>query len=239
MSSITDSIGWFLYVVVILFILSGLIAIRASMKSNKSISLMSLSQWTFAVIIAITFIVSDIHMYNLLWIVPVCFIVAFLPVGLVVGRFTGGVMIKIFKPGTTSSTDIVPSRHLELIKELLWMRIKDDPLTNENGNRTKKDIDDMPEMVLMGLPEATLVSIVHQYWLLKIDKDRSDQNILKTIERDKGQLTIASNAMPSYESLASYIKYRLYLDHSDGAPISENFIHAAIQKANAAYCPKK
>ena len=95
------------------------------------------------------------------------------------------------------------------------------------------NINSLSESVLMGLPEATIVTIVETYWQLK-GQGVSEEEILEKIENHRASLG-DSGTLPSQLTLSNYIKYRLKLEHSQGAPISSAFIDEAIQEANEAF----
>jgi len=103
-------------------------------------------------------------------------------------------------------------------------RVKDDPIASVLGN-----IDDLSDTMILGLPEATIVYIVDTYQLLR--KQRSSENdALEAIENHRASLG-DSGTLPSPLTLQNYIKYRLKIEHSGGAPISQDFINKAIKEA--------
>jgi hypothetical protein len=87
----------------------------------------------------------------------------------------------------------------------------------------------------MGLPEATIVTIVESYCMMKDMTTKSDKEILESIERHRKILFPESGPMPSPLTLSNYIKYRLNIEHSHGVPISNKFIDDAIEAANKVY----
>ena len=68
----------------------------------------------------------------------------------------------------------------------------------------------------MGLPEATIVSIVETYWMMEHQTKFSDKEILEAIERHRQILFPESGPMSSPLTLSNYIKYRLHIEHSHG-----------------------
>jgi hypothetical protein len=127
-------------------------------------------------------------------------------------------------------------KKLSLIRQLVKIRVQNDQLLKKKyeGKDVPK-VDDFPEVVLIGLPEGTIVSIVETFWMMKNQTNFSDKEILETIERHRKTLYPESGHMPSPLSLSNYIKYRLNIEHSQGVPISDEFIDECVKKANEAY----
>jgi len=124
-----------------------------------------------------------------------------------------GIFKKLFDGGMSKEN---------LIKKLVRKRLQNDPIAKMLGN-----VDDLSDLELMGLPEATIVTIIETYCTMKHQANLPDDEIFEAIEAhrsmfgDKGE-------MPSPLTLSSYIKYRLGIEHSHGAPISSKFIDEAI-----------
>jgi len=127
-------------------------------------------------------------------------------------------------------------KKLSLIRQLIKIRVQNDPLLKKKyEGKNVPEVYDFPEIVIMGLPEATIVTIVESYWMMKDMTTKSDKEILEAIERHRKTLFPESGPMPSLLTLSNYIKYRLNLEHSHGVPISSEFIDECIKKANEAY----
>jgi len=127
-------------------------------------------------------------------------------------------------------------KKLSLIRQLIKIRVQNDQLLkNKYEGKNVPKVDDFPEIVLMGLPEGTIVSIVETFWMMKSQTNASDKEILDAIERHRKTLFPESGQMPSSLTLSNYIKYRLNIEHSQGVPISNEFIDECIRKANEAY----
>jgi hypothetical protein len=116
---------------------------------------------------------------------------------------------------------------VDLIKDLVKERIRGNP-TAEAWGATPDAIESLPEMMLMSLPEATIVTIVEAYVALK-PQNLADSEILESIEAHRSMIT--TGTMPRPLTLTSYIKYRVALEHSHGAPILEKFIDGAVQES--------
>lgn len=143
--------------------------------------------------------------------------------------FLGLILIGIEKPeGLGTPFNGVSANKIELIRNLVKKRVQNDPIASMLG-----DIDSLSETMLMGLPEATIVTIVETYWQSK-NQGLSDKEILETIERHRASFG-NSGTLPSQLTLSNYIKYRVGLEHSHGAPISDDFIEEAIKQATNAF----
>ena len=129
-------------------------------------------------------------------------------------------------------------KKLNLIRQLVKRRIENDPVLKEKyAGKGAPKVDDIPEMVLMGLPEGTIVSIVETYWMMKFKASSSDKEILELIElhRSTQVPNPEGTTMPSPLTVSNYIKYRLHIEHSHGVPISNEFVDECIKKAYEAY----
>ena len=119
----------------------------------------------------------------------------------------------------------VNSDKIELIKNLVKKRVQNDPIASTLG-----DIDSLSETMLMGLPEATIMTIVETYCMMKRQGNLPDEEIFEAIEAHRSMLG-DTGTIPSPLTLSSYIKYRLGLEHSHGAPLRSKFVDKAIEEA--------
>lgn len=127
-------------------------------------------------------------------------------------------------------------KKISLIRQLIKIRIQNDQLLKKKyEGKNVPEVYDFPEIVIMGLPEATIVTIVESYWMMKDMTTKSDKEIFEVIERHRKTLFPESGPMPSPLTLSNYIKYRLNIEHSHGVPISNKFIDDAIEAANKVY----
>jgi hypothetical protein len=140
------------------------------------------------------------------------------------------------KQAVAESQKFSHEKKLSLIRQLIKIRVQNDQLLKKKyeGKDVPK-VDDFPEIVLMGLPEGTIVSIVETFWMMKGQTNASDKEILEAIERHRKTLFPESGSMPSPLTLSNYIKYRLVVEHPHGVPISNEFVDDAIEAANKAY----
>jgi len=128
------------------------------------------------------------------------------------------------------ATEAAGQDKIKLIKNLAKKRFLNDPIAQVLS--VVEYIDSLPDTQLMGLPEATIVTIVETYWQSR-NQGLSDKEIFEAIENHRA--IIGAGTIPSPLTLSTYIKYRVGLEHSGGAPISEIFIDEAIKEATAYY----
>lgn len=233
-------IGWTVWGIVAFLAVSFAWGCRSYSKSGQGFQWATGVQTFFWWVIAILFLIFEWNKLHMLWIAPTLFFSAQL---LVLGRvpllspiilfatrmFLGIILIGVEKPeGLSTPLGPVNLNKIELIKNLAKMRVQNDPIASMLGN-----IDSLSETMLMGLPEATIVTIVETYWQLR-NQELSDKEILEAIENHRASFGDAGT-LPSQLTLSNYIKYRVRLEHSHGAPISDNFIDEAIQEATETF----
>ncbi|NQT58774.1 MAG: hypothetical protein HQ557_07310, partial [Bacteroidetes bacterium] len=94
-----------------------------------------------------------------------------------------------------------------LIRALLKQRIYSDPsLKNQYMSGNVPKVESLPEIVLLGLPEGTIFTIVETYFTKKKDSSPSDEVVLYSIEKHRKILFPESGIMPTPLTLSSYIK---------------------------------
>jgi hypothetical protein len=97
----------------------------------------------------------------------------------------------------------------------------------------KSMVDSMSEFQLASLPEGTIVTIV-ETWAKLRKFGAEDVEIFRRIE-DHRSTAFPRGQLPSPLSLKTYIRYRLEIEHSHGAPLDDSFVEAAIEAARKAY----
>ena len=125
---------------------------------------------------------------------------------------------------------------IELIRNLVKRRVQSDPATSMSWDVASivGDIESFSEIELMGLPEATIVTIIETYWQYRTQR-RSDKEIFEAIENFRSRFDDDTGTLPSQLNLSNYIKYRLRLEHYSSPTISDNFIDDAIKEATRAF----
>jgi len=116
---------------------------------------------------------------------------------------------------------------VDLIKDLAKARVKEHSMASVFGV-TPEAIDQLPLVELMGLPEATVVTIAETYSQMK-SQGLPDTEILNLIEAHRSM--IGSGSMPNPVTLPSYVQYRIKLEYRDVAPISERHIEQSLTEA--------
>jgi len=117
-----------------------------------------------------------------------------------------------------------PNDKIALIRDLVKERVESDPFVKH-----LVEIESLSEFELMGLPEATVVTIVESYMIFTQKQGILSEEALGLIENHRS--AIRSGEIPSPLTLTSYVKYRLALDHSRGLSIPEASVDRVIEKA--------
>ena len=134
---------------------------------------------------------------------------------------------EIEKPADNSQPlDVSERDKIFFIRNLAKRRIMNNSVI---ASMPPGNIDNLPDTMILGLPEATIAYIVDTYLLLK-RQGSSENDALKAIENHRASFG-DSGTLPSPLTLQNYIKYRLKIEHSGGAPISQEFINRAIKEA--------
>jgi len=87
-------------------------------------------------------------------------------------------------------------------------------------------IDEMGMIQLAGLPENSIATIVETFAILK-KNGVPESKIFARIEAHRSLMV--SGQIPNPVTLESYIRYRVYIECSHGAPISDGFLAEAIR----------
>ena len=134
-----------------------------------------------------------------------------------------GFISKLFNRGVDKNS---------LIKNLVQLRVRNDPMAAAMGFGEGM-ADSLSIFQLAALPEGTLVAIV-ETWSILHKRGVEDSEIFSRIEVHRSRM-FPRGEMPTPLNLLNYIKYRIELEHSEGAPISEEFTEHAIELTREAY----
>ena len=121
----------------------------------------------------------------------------------------------------------------DLIRDLIKTRLREDPNAAAMGAPPEM-VDQQPDEVLIGTPEATVVTILETYHSLR-DKGASMAEALITIEQHRNQFI--SGRLPRIASLSDYIIYRVQLEHADGPKLPRGAISRAMIEGTKFYKP--
>ena len=231
-------IGWIAWGIIVFLAVSFAWGCRSYAKSGHGFQWATGVQTFFWWVISILFLVFGWNKLHILWIAPIAFFSArFLalgnipilsPVVLFLSKlFLNIILVGINQPEGLSSSS-ADFQKVAFIKSLVKKRIQKDPGMSMTGN-----IDALSDTMLMGLPEATIVTIVETYLQLK-RQGISVTESLKAIENHRASIG-DSGILPSELTLSNYIKYRVGLEHSHGAPITDEFVEAAIKETIDAF----
>ncbi len=93
----TNIIGWILYIICILYSISGLLYSREQVKTKGSVSYSNLTILFFTICISIIFAFVKYEKFNLIWLIPICVIIGFSPLSKLVGTAMLYVTFFLFK----------------------------------------------------------------------------------------------------------------------------------------------
>jgi hypothetical protein len=121
-----------------------------------------------------------------------------------------------------------PPGKTEFIRKLAKTRIREDADLQSAGVG-EGVIDEMSDLDVLGLPEGTIVTIV-ETWATLNRSGVPEAEIFDRIEQHRQSLG-DSGRVPSPLTLASYVRYRVRLEHGDEAVIDDTFIDFTIEEA--------
>jgi hypothetical protein len=127
-------------------------------------------------------------------------------------------------PLSVGLPDVRAMTKSELIRSLLRERLEILGIFEQ----FRREFEATPYVVLMGVPEATIVVNVESYVAFK-RQGLDDSAIFARIEAHRATLG-ATGVLPSPLTLETYIEYRLKLDHPEGS-IPPGFVRRAIQRS--------
>jgi hypothetical protein len=120
----------------------------------------------------------------------------------------------------------------ELVKVLVRLRIRNDPMARQMGF-DETIVHSLAPDQIAGLPESTILTIV-ETWAILRKKKILDSEIFSRIEQHRSQ-AFPLGQMPSPLTLTTYVKYRLRLEHAHGLPLDDSFVDAAIATAKRTF----
>lgn len=190
-------IGWIVWGIVAFLAISFAWGCRSYSKSGQGFQWATGIQTFFYWIIAISFLIFEWNKLHILWIAPILFFsarmlvlsrVPFLsPIVLFATKMFLGIILIGVKESEELSTPFGPvsSDKIELIRNLVRRRVQNDPIASMLGN-----INSLTESMLIGLPEATIVTIVETYWKMEnqglSDKEIHERDTIRQRPERKG-----------------------------------------------------
>lgn len=121
----------------------------------------------------------------------------------------------------------------DLIRILVKKRVTDEAAFASVG-LTPEAVDALPHEILICLPEATIVSIV-KAWAEGKSQQMREEQIFQLIETFRS--TAGQGVPPASPTLSSYVKYRVALEQTGDAPLSEAHIDYCIREAQQFFGP--
>jgi AcrR family transcriptional regulator len=125
-----------------------------------------------------------------------------------------------------------------LIRELLRKRLEDDPIARMMAFATNNNAEELPNEVLLGLPEATIVDSIENYLTMK-RQGMPDADIFKYLheaykvflEQEGSSL----EACPFALDLRGYLSFIVEAQHGHGGRLPAGFLEYAIKRVVTYY----
>jgi hypothetical protein len=111
-----------------------------------------------------------------------------------------------------------------LTRKLARERVKCNPFLRMLGN-----IDELSDIQLMGLPEATIITIIQTYYVLRTG-GLSEDEALYAIESHRAIIG-GGGGKKKFLGLKNFIEYRLTLEHSHGIGLESDYIEKVMIEA--------
>lgn len=125
------------------------------------------------------------------------------------------------------------SHRSDLVRELLGNRLLSERSAYSAYGISPSEADEVPEDMLWGLPECTIVTIVETY-LVKKRQGADEQQILHSIESHRAAVSGQAGEMPVPLDLQNYVRYRVHLEHGQSwVPLTDQFVDAVVAEALA------
>ncbi len=91
-------VGWCVYVILLLYIVSGVFYVRNAAMTGGGVSRMGLAQWGSAILLALVFGFTGLNKLHLFWCIPVAFVLSWTPIGIALGSMIGYLTAFLFMP---------------------------------------------------------------------------------------------------------------------------------------------
>lgn len=103
-----EAFGWVLYVIIILYAISGSIYVWTAARSRGPVTQMGLFQWVFSLGCVLVFGLVAIHKLHLLWVIPLGFLISFTPLGRAIGETVGHLTALAFSTEESGTSQVTP-----------------------------------------------------------------------------------------------------------------------------------
>lgn len=114
----SNTIGWILYIVCILYSISGLSYSRKQVKARGGVSYSNLTLLFFTISISIIFAFGSYDKFNLIWIIPICLIIAYTPLSKILGNIMLYITFFLFKNKSEFNASNIDISKLDIEKIL-------------------------------------------------------------------------------------------------------------------------
>lgn len=238
MSGILLVIGWLAWAGVVYLALAFAHGCRkyaaAGQRFHWATGVQTFSWW----LISVVFLLTPLNKLHIFWLVPLAFFGAQfialrgIPVVSPLVLLATRAFLHLILVGTRSherQTEGITQKppKLEFIKVLLRERLEAAGIFNQ----WRDEFDQMTETAVMGIPEATIVTIVETYAELRRRPGWTDEAIFTAIERHRNTF-IPGGQLPTPLTLTRYVSYRLELEHGHGdLRLTDEFIADAVRRS--------
>ncbi|MCL4503484.1 MAG: hypothetical protein M1438_16790 [Deltaproteobacteria bacterium] len=111
-------IGWALFILLILFAISGFLYILNAFKKNILVSYMGIAQWTFSIILSLIFAFADIDKFDLIYAIPILFVLSFTKIGYIVAYITSLILSIFINVENILPIDQIQNERYKI--EIMW-----------------------------------------------------------------------------------------------------------------------
>ena len=127
----------------------------------------------------------------------------------------------------------------KLVKQMFLHRCESDADAKMQAMMIEEDISAIPaELLMQGMPEATVLSIVEQFYTLR-DQGATDEFAVKTLnEMHASLLSMAGEDLPKLGHAATLYQYARHVTtvlHGHGLGYADEFLIDAIQQVKDFY----
>jgi len=130
------------------------------------------------------------------------------------------------------------NERVAFVRSLVYLRSEQDPQAGSIFTMMGTSVEDLDDMILMNLPEASILRLVEQYTTAR-EQGADDETIIPFLSQSHAMaLSQAGQDLPMVSepyTLPNYLRHFIDYVHPQGAPVSDDFIRVGIQKVREFY----
>jgi hypothetical protein len=215
-------IGWIAWAGVVYLALTFAYRCRKYAAAKQGFQWATGVQTFFWWLIGVVFLLTQLNKLHIIWLVPVGFFGAqFIALGgipvvsplvlLATRAFLRLILIGAGRHDRQAEGAQQRPTKTEFIKSLLRQRLEGSGVFSQ----WRAEFNQMTDAMVMGIPEAAIVTIVETYTQFRSRPGWADEAIFDAIERHRSAFTLGGQ-LPSPLTLTGYVSYRLELEHGHG-----------------------